>query len=130
MFGVPIFAEALDKLRKQRGIEVLFGHKLTKVDAANRKAFLSYTDPNGNSAVKEVSYDLLHVVPTQSAHDFVVESGLVFDSGDQKGWLAVDKYSFQHVKYPKLCWQSLVMTENYCPHSHWILQFHDGVTGF
>jgi sulfide:quinone oxidoreductase len=102
MFGIPVFAEALDKLRRQRGIEVLFGHKLTKVDAANRKAFLSHTDQNGNSTIKEVSYDLLHVVPTQSAHDFVAGSGLAFDSGDQKGWLAVDKFSLQHIKYPNI----------------------------
>jgi sulfide:quinone oxidoreductase len=101
MFGIPVFAKALDEIRKEKGINVLFGHKLARVDAANKKATLTYVQ-DGQTLEKEIQYDFMHVVPTQSAHAYVVESGLAFTEGDQKGWLAVDKHTLQHLHYPNI----------------------------
>lgn len=102
MFGIPVFAQALDKIRKERNIEVLFGHKLIKVNAAERLATYCFTNADGKVETKELAYDFLHVVPSQSAHDYIVESGLANESGDHKGWLAVNKHTLQHLKYKNI----------------------------
>jgi len=102
MFGIPLFAEALDRLRKEKEINVLFNHKLVKIDAINKKATFSQTELNGEVVTKEVHFEFLHVVPTQSAHEYISASGLAHEFGEQKGWLEVDKYSFRHVKYSNI----------------------------
>ena len=43
-----------------------------------------------------IRYDLLHVTPPQSAPDFVKQSPLASSAG----WVDVDKYTLQHVRYP------------------------------
>jgi sulfide:quinone oxidoreductase len=37
-----------------------------------------------------------------SAHSFISETSLAYQEGDQKGWLAVDKFTLQHLKYPNV----------------------------
>lgn len=102
MFGVPIFAEALDKVVKEKEIEPLFQHRLLAVNASKRKATFAVTDLQGKISESVLSYDLLHVVPTMSAHKFIADSGLAVQEGDQKGWLAVDKFTLQHLKFPNV----------------------------
>lgn len=101
MFGVPSFSAALDKLRKEKGIEAHFEHKIVAVDAVKKEVIFEVPGANGPMR-KTKKFDLLHVVPTMSAHAYVSESGLAFEEGDQKGWLAVDKHTLQHLKYPNI----------------------------
>lgn len=102
IFGVPIFADALSKLAKEKNIKTHFNHKLVGVDADKKEATFAVTSPDGKITEERLKFDLLHVVPTMSAHSFISESPLAFQEGDQKGWLAVDKHTLQHLKYPNI----------------------------
>jgi sulfide:quinone oxidoreductase len=41
---------------------------------------------------------MIHIVPPQSAPDFIRNSPIA----DQAGWVEVDKHSLQHVRYPNV----------------------------
>lgn len=96
MFGVPVFAAALDQIVKEKDIHPFFQHKLVKVDGPKKEATFDVTDANGKIKKEILQFDLIHVVPPMSAHKFISESPLAFSEGDQKGWLAVDKETLQH----------------------------------
>lgn len=102
MFGVPAFSKALEKLVQERQIEPLFQHKLIKVRADKKMATFAVTDAQGNTTESDLAFDLLHVVPTMSAHSYVATSGLAFTEGEQKGWLEVDKFTLQHTRFPNI----------------------------
>lgn len=102
MFGVPVFAAALDRLVKEKDIHPKFSHKMVAVDADKKEALFDVTEPDGRVSRQAIHFDLLHVVPPMSAHKFISESPLAFQDGEQKGWLAVDKSTLQHVKYPHI----------------------------
>ena len=102
MFGIPIFSQALDKVVARKEIQPLFQHKLISVNAANKTARFATVNASGAATETELVYDLLHVVPPMMAHDFITASGLANTEGDQKGWLAVDKFTLQHLKYKNI----------------------------
>lgn len=102
IFGVPEFAKALDKVVKEKNIQTHFMHKLTGIDAEKKMAHFDVTSSEGNVTKKSIKYDLLHVVPTMSAHSYVADSGLAITEGDLKGWLAVDKGTLQHLTYKNI----------------------------
>lgn len=102
IFGVPEFAAALDKVVASKSIQTHFQHKLTGIDAEKKIAFFEITAADGSVSKESLRYDMLHVVPTMSAHDYIRDSGLAVREGDQKGWLAVDKSTLQHTKYPNI----------------------------
>lgn len=91
MFAVPKYSKALEALRVERGVDGLFSHNLTSIDASARVAIFS--SPSGPITRP---YDLLHVVPPQAAHAFVANSPLA-EKGT--GWVEVDKSTTQHVRY-------------------------------
>ena len=45
-------------------------------------------------------FDMLHVVPRQSAPDWVKSSAL--STGDDNGYVEVDKFTMAHVRYPNV----------------------------
>ena len=102
MFGIPTFANALAEIVKEKDIQPLFQHKIVGVNPDKKEAYFEVTNAEGLVTKETVSYDLLHLVPTMSAHAFIAESGLAFEDGDQKGWLAVNKETLQHVKFPEI----------------------------
>jgi sulfide:quinone oxidoreductase len=102
MFGIPLFSAALDQIVKEKSIEPLFSHKIVGVDAQKKEAIFDVTNSEGKVSRKNLGYDLLHLVPTMSAHSFISETSLAFQDGDQKGWLAVDKLTLQHLNYPNI----------------------------
>lgn len=102
MFGIPVFAEALGKIVKEKNIEPKFQHKIVGVDAEKKEAIFDVTDSMGKVNRERLKFDLLHIVPTMSAHDFISNSGLAVEEGDQKGWLAVDKFTLQHKKFSNI----------------------------
>ncbi|WP_152207561.1 NAD(P)/FAD-dependent oxidoreductase [Marinobacter changyiensis] len=93
MFGVPAYAKALDKVVADYGINTHFGHNLVAVDGPAKTAIFETADGK-----TERSFDMLHVVPGQSAPDFIKRSPL---SGDA-GWVTVDKHSLRHTDYPNI----------------------------
>lgn len=102
IFGIPTFAEPLAELVKEKNIHTHFNHKIVGVDASRKVAIFEVTSPEGKLTEEKINYDLLHVVPSMSAHSFISESALAFHEGEQKGWLAVDKHTLQHLKYPNI----------------------------
>ncbi|EQC43945.1 FAD/NAD(P)-binding oxidoreductase [Bacteriovorax sp. Seq25_V] len=103
IFGIDIFSIELNKVIARKNIKTKFGHDLKKVDLKNKKA--TYNIINGNGDVlNEVTldYDLLHVTPPMTAHDFILESDLIHEDGPQKGWLDVDIHTLQHKKYKNI----------------------------
>ncbi len=109
IFGVPAFAAPLMKVAARKNIILNFSHKLVEVKPESRTAvFEKTTEVQVNGEVKsttelvEQSYDLLHVVPPMSAHDYVRESNLAFTSGPQTGWLKVDQGTLQHQEYKNI----------------------------
>lgn len=100
MFGVPVFAEALAKIVEEKNIQPHFLHKIVGVDGHKKEAYFDVTESDGQVKRKTIRYDLLHIVPPMSAHSFISQSSLAFQEGEQKGWLAVDKITLQHLEFP------------------------------
>ncbi len=99
IFAVPGFTETLEKLIKEKDIGVRFKHDLIKVDGTNKKAWFRVHTPEKEDTIIEENFDLLHVVPPQSAPDFIKNSPLAINEGPLKGWMDVDKYTLKHVNY-------------------------------
>lgn len=115
IFGIPKYAETLNKVIDRYGIQTHFKHNLVEVDGASKVAFFEYADADGKTKRVEQQYDLLHITPPQSAPDFIklsplaitdVESGAApgcasLDelSPSFGGWVDVDKYTLQHNRY-------------------------------
>jgi sulfide:quinone oxidoreductase len=97
MFGVPFYSKALDRVMSDYKARPSFGHRLVKVDGPAKTAFFEI-DSDGVKSVQPMSFDMLHVVPPQSAPRFIRESVLA----DAAGWVEVDKRTLQHTRYPNV----------------------------
>lgn len=109
IFGVTEFQKSLTEIVNQKGIITHFCHRLIEVDPVNKVAtFEVGHDKTENGQLvttytnEKYNFDLLHVVPPMSAHDFIANSPLAFQDGPQKGWLKVDQYTLQHLDYPNI----------------------------
>lgn len=74
MFGVAKYSDALEALRKERGVEGLFQHNLVAVDSKSRVATFKNLGDGGKEVQRE--FDFLHVVPPQKPWDWVAKSPL------------------------------------------------------
>ncbi|TAL88231.1 MAG: NAD(P)/FAD-dependent oxidoreductase [Candidimonas sp.] len=97
IFGVPFYSQALEKVMASYDARVEFGHNLVAVDGAGKIAIFE-TTVDGKKQRSEIHFDLLHVVPPQSAPAFIRNSTLA----GADGWLEVDKNSLRHVRYPNV----------------------------
>jgi sulfide:quinone oxidoreductase len=95
IFGVKEYADALDPIVQRKGIQTHFKRDLVQVRPEKKEAVFRSLD-GGDELV--LNYSLLHVVPPQSAPDFIKKSPLAVD--DPKGWVDVHKHTLQHVRYP------------------------------
>ncbi|HEX4881920.1 MAG TPA: FAD/NAD(P)-binding oxidoreductase [Porticoccaceae bacterium] len=94
MFGVPFYAKALDQVVADYGIQPHFGHNLVAVDGPGKRATFEVGTGDEKRHV-ELGFDLLHVVPPQSAPDFIKASPLA----DASGWMSVDRHSLRHTTH-------------------------------
>lgn len=94
MFGVPLFSAELDKVMAYYGARAHTAHTLIAVEGGARQALFE-TKVDGQTTRRTVDFDMLHVVPPQSAPAFIKDSQLA----DAAGWVEVDKFSLQHVRY-------------------------------
>jgi sulfide:quinone oxidoreductase len=69
-----------------------FQHRLTKIDGPAHRAWFTKTDANGTQSTVEADFDMIHVVPPQTAPDFVRVSPLA----DAAGWMDVDQVTLRH----------------------------------
>lgn len=68
MFGVPVFAEELERVVKHYGIEVHKSSEAVEIDAAGRQVVVA---DNASGTKESIGYDFMHVVPPQSAPDWI-----------------------------------------------------------
>ena len=95
MFGVPVFSAELDKVVADYGINVHFKSELESVDPDGRQATFKSVDEGSDGF--SLPYDVMHVVPHQSAPNWVKQSPLATDA--PTGYVDVDKHTHQHVRY-------------------------------
>lgn len=100
VFSVPPVNENVLSRWEQLAIspQVHYGRTLTGVDIEKQTAYFI----NKDQIAQSEDYDFLHVVPPMYAPDAVLNSPLVVPEGKQKGWLAVDKETLQHTRYPNV----------------------------
>jgi sulfide:quinone oxidoreductase len=101
IFGIKEFAEPLSKVVARKGIETKFNTKLLAV-RGNEKVAVFEKTVDGKPVTEEIKFDLLHVVPPMSAPGLIRNSSLASAEEAQKGWLAVDKFTLQHLKFPNV----------------------------
>jgi sulfide:quinone oxidoreductase len=98
IFGIKKYADELMKLVKDYKIELSFKHDLIAIDGPSRVATYKVTAPDGSTSEVQKPFTMIHVVPPQSAPEFIKASPLV----DAAGWVDVDKYTLQHKKYKNI----------------------------
>lgn len=98
IFGIPSIADSLEKVIADYGITLHTESELKSVDAEGRKVAIAGVGPSGKDLM--LPYDMLHVVPRQSAPDWIKASPL--STGDASGFVDIDKHTMQHVRYPNV----------------------------
>ena len=95
LFGVADYVPALMEYVRAYNIHLNFGHTLTAIDGARRIATFTATTPEGVKETLQCDFDMIHVVPPQTAPDFIRVSPLA----DAAGWIDVDQTTLRHKKY-------------------------------
>ncbi|PKM13046.1 MAG: pyridine nucleotide-disulfide oxidoreductase [Gammaproteobacteria bacterium HGW-Gammaproteobacteria-3] len=98
LFGVPLFAKALDKVVADYGIKVNFNTNLVAIDGPAKTATFEVTDSDGNKQQVNKTFDMIHVTPPQSAPDFIKKSPLA----NAAGWVDVNPKTLQHNQYKNI----------------------------
>lgn len=94
LFGVAHFVPSLQKYIDAYGVDLHFKENLIeiKIEGDKKEAIFQVV---GTDKTVTRSFDMIHVVPPQSAPDFIAQGPLA----NAAGWLDVDAHSLQHVKY-------------------------------
>ncbi|MDN3495188.1 FAD/NAD(P)-binding oxidoreductase [Planococcus sp. APC 4015] len=95
-FGIPAIDAELDRNIAEYGIELRTDSELLEVDAAASAVVIG-----GRDGTERIAYDVLNVVPPQSAPDWVKASSLPAP-GDDGGFVEVDPETLQHPRYPNV----------------------------
>ncbi|UIJ36562.1 NAD(P)/FAD-dependent oxidoreductase [Allobranchiibius sp. GilTou73] len=98
MFGVKEFSDELEKVVADYGIEVHKNSELTQVDADGRRARITN---NAAETTEDIEYDMMHVVPPQSAPDWLKATPLAVPDSPT-GYVDIDKNTLQHTRYPNI----------------------------
>jgi sulfide:quinone oxidoreductase len=98
LFAVPKYEKTLLQVCQRANIDLHFMVKLVEVDGPNKKAKFVGFGENNKDVEYVVDFDMIHVTPPQSAPDFIKNSSLA----NSAGWVDVDKYTLQHVKYANI----------------------------
>src|SRR5690554_2320622 len=94
VFGVPFYAKALNQIMASYEADARFTQTLVEVRGEEKIAVFE-TSKDGEKVREEVAFDLLHVVPPQSAPDFIRTSALA----NAEGWLDVNQQTLRHARY-------------------------------
>lgn len=98
MFGVPLFAAALEKTVQRYGINVDYKSTLVAIDGSAKEAVFEQEDADGNKSRVTKPFDMIHVTPPQSAPDFIKTSPLA----NPAGWTEVDQATLQHARFENI----------------------------
>jgi sulfide:quinone oxidoreductase len=92
IFAIERYRKTLEQVIARKNLEIQYGHELTAIDGASRKAVI--IDKTTGSS-NEVVFEMIHVTPPMGPMDVVKNSELA----DEQGWLGVDKYTMQSTKF-------------------------------
>ena len=95
LFGVADYIPALMNYIEGYGAQLHFTHNLTKIDGEGKVATFTKTDAEGNKSEVVTHFDMIHVVPPQTAPDFIRNSPL----SNEAGWVDVNQDTLKHNKY-------------------------------
>ena len=95
IFGVKRYRDVLEPIVARKQIETHYRHDLIGVRPQSKEAIFRHLDEKKEVVMK---YELLHVVPPQSAPDVVKRSPLA----DAAGWAEADKFTLQHPRLPEV----------------------------
>jgi sulfide:quinone oxidoreductase len=95
MFGVQVFAEELERVAARYGIEVRKNSELVEVDSDGRQAIIV---DHGTDTKESIAYDMMHVVPPQSAPDWI-KATVLADPANPAGYVGIDKNTLRHNRY-------------------------------
>ncbi|KYP16378.1 FAD/NAD(P)-binding oxidoreductase [Flavihumibacter sp. CACIAM 22H1] len=98
IFGIKKYADELMKKVNEYGIQLHFKHDLVEINGAAKTAVFKVTDTEGITKLVTKQFDMIHVVPPQSAPDFIRNSPLA----NAAGWVDVNKATLQHTLYPRI----------------------------
>ena len=91
-------ADVLAGVARRYGITVHFESEVTEVRPDRREAVVA---DRKNDTTTTLPYDVMHLVPPQSAPDWIKKSPLA-DAANPAGYVEIDKNSMQHVRYPNV----------------------------
>lgn len=95
IFSVQKYKKTLEKVADRYEIERVWDMDLVEVRPDKKEAVFRHLK-TGEETVEP--YDMIHVTPPMSSPDFIKKSPLA----NEAGWVAVDKYTTQHTKYPNV----------------------------
>lgn len=118
IFGVPEFAETLNKIIAERDIVLKTYYTPIKIDGEKQEITFKYINSDiqeyaknlnpsigeklhGDTEIK-LKYDMLHLAPPQQAPDFVRNSSVSLQDGPNKGWVDVDINTLRHNRFPNI----------------------------
>lgn len=99
LFSVPIVAEKVRMLYRDRGIRTNYEHELQAIDIGRKVA--TFRTPGGP---KELQYDFINVVPPMRAPEAVRNSPLRWQTGPfaADGWIEVDRATLRHSRFAEV----------------------------
>lgn len=95
IFAIEKYKPVLEEVVRRKGIETMFRHNLIAIDGEQKKATFKHMDSGDEVTLQ---YDMIHVTPPMGPPDFIKNSPLA----DEHGWVEVDQFTLQHVKYPNV----------------------------
>jgi sulfide:quinone oxidoreductase len=98
LFGVKEYVPALESYMARYGAGLHFFHNLKRIDGPAKKAWFEVKTPDAPVSEVEVEFDMIHVVPPQTAPDFIRVSPLA----DEAGWVDVDQATLRHKTYDNI----------------------------
>ncbi|NUT46600.1 MAG: NAD(P)/FAD-dependent oxidoreductase [Saccharothrix sp.] len=95
LFKVPVWNRELEKVADRYGIEVRVRSEVVAVDGDRREVVVA---DHAAATVETLSYDMAHLVPPQSAPDWV-KAGPLADPTSPQGFVEVDKHTLRHPRH-------------------------------
>ena len=100
LFGVEVFRNALQKVQERYGSKWSHYTNLVEIRGEKNEAVFDLLDKETGEVTGQrvETYNMIHVVPPQSAPDFIKQS----DVANAEGWVEVDHNTLQHTRFPNV----------------------------
>ena len=94
VFGIPAIDRELERKIAEYGIELRCNTQLEEVDGDHQQLIIR----RAGGEAERLSYDVLNVVPPQSAPDWLKSTSLSAE-GDPSGFVEIDPHTLRHRRY-------------------------------